>query len=122
TLVLVRLKPRRHAGLVDAVGSGSRKDLPISIAGCRHSMSGQQFVSDGICIDIRDLAHVLNFDRERGLIEAEAGIQWPELIRAYLDLQCDSAQQWGIAQKQTGADTFTLAGTLSSNVHGFSLR
>src|SRR5436190_9955125 len=121
TRVRALLKPRTHDELVDAVRSGSRKDLPISIAGCRHSMGGQQFVSDGICIDIRDLAHVLNFDRERGLIEAEAGIQWPELIRAYLDLQRDSAQQWGIAQKQTGADTFTLGGSLSSNVHGRGL-
>ena len=121
TRVRALLKPRTHDELMDAVRSGSRKDLPISIAGCRHSMGGQQFVSDGICIDMRGLVHVLNFDRERGLIEAEAGIQWPELIRAYLDLQRDSAQQWSIAQKQTGADTFTLGGSLSSNVHGRGL-
>jgi len=60
-------------------------------------------------------------DRERGLIEVEAGIQWPELIRSYLNAQVDSAKQWGIAQKQTGADTFTLGGSLSSNVHGRGL-
>src|SRR5207249_12219419 len=30
-------------------------------------------------------------------------------------------KQWGIAQKQTGADTFTLGGSLSSNVHGRGL-
>jgi FAD/FMN-containing dehydrogenase len=64
---------------------------------------------------------VTSFDRERGLIEAEAGIQWPELIRSYLNAQGDSAKQWGIAQKQTGADTFTLGGSLSSNVHGRGL-
>lgn len=29
--------------------------------------------------------------------------------------------QWGIAQKQTGADTFTLGGTLSANGHGRGL-
>jgi len=64
---------------------------------------------------------VISFDQERGLIEAEAGIQWPKLIRTYLDAQADSAKQWGIAQKQTGADTFTLGGSLSSNVHGRGL-
>jgi FAD/FMN-containing dehydrogenase len=84
-------------------------------------MGGQQFATDGICIDSRSLNRVISFDRERGLIEVEAGVQWPELIRAYLDLQRDSAQQWGIAQKQTGADTFTLGGSLSSNVHGRGL-
>src|SRR5213079_1096150 len=42
-------------------------------------------------------------------------------IRTYLDAQANSAKQWGIAQKQTGADTFTLGGSLSSNVHGRGL-
>src|SRR5204863_5848582 len=69
----------------------------------------------------RSLDRVISFDREHGLIEAEAGIQWPKLIRTYLDAQADSAKQWGIAQKQTGADTFTLGGSLSSNVHGRGL-
>src|SRR5437667_5445390 len=35
--------------------------------------------------------------------------------------QASKAKQWGIAQKQTGADTFTLGGSLSSNVHGRGL-
>jgi FAD/FMN-containing dehydrogenase len=84
-------------------------------------MGGQQFVSDGICVDTRKLARVVALDRERGLIEAEAGIQWPDLIRTYLDLQTNTARPWGIAQKQTGADSFTLGGSLSSNVHGRGL-
>src|SRR5205085_6438368 len=121
TRVRALLTPRTHDELVEAVHAGPHQSLPISIAGCRHSMGGQQFVSDGICIDMRGLARVLNFDRERGLIEAEAGIQWPELIRVYLEMQRHSIQQWGIAQKQTRADTFTLGGSLSSNVHGRGL-
>jgi FAD/FMN-containing dehydrogenase len=84
-------------------------------------MGGQQFATDSICIDIRSLDRIISFDQERGLIEAEAGIQWPKLIRAYLDAQANKAKQWGIAQKQTGADTFTLGGSLSSNVHGRGL-
>ncbi|HEY5990958.1 MAG TPA: FAD-binding protein, partial [Candidatus Udaeobacter sp.] len=74
-----------------------------------------------ICIDARSFDSVMSFDQERGLIEAEAGIQWPKLIRTYLDAQAGKAKQWGIAQKQTGADTFTLGGSLSSNVHGRGL-
>lgn len=85
-------------------------------------MGGQQFATDSICIDARGLDRVISFDRERGLLEVEAGIQWPKLIRAYLDAQADETKQWGIAQKQTGADTFTLGGSLSSNVHGRGLR
>ena len=85
-------------------------------------MGGQQFATDSICIDTRELDRVISFDRERGLLEAEAGIQWPKLIRAYLDAEAGDTKQWGIAQEQTGADTFTLGGSLSSNVHGRGLR
>jgi FAD/FMN-containing dehydrogenase len=122
TRVRELLRPRTRDELAEIVRSASRKGLPISVSGCRHSMGGQQFATDSICIDTRELDGLISFDRERGLLEAEAGIQWPKLIRAYLDTQADEAKQWGIAQKQTGADTFTLGGSLSSNVHGRGLR
>src|SRR5436309_4433864 len=121
TRVRELLRPHTRDELAQIVRSASQKALPISVSGCRHSMGGQQFATDSICIDTRSLDRVISFDREHGLIEAEAGIQWPKLIRAYLDAQADSAKQWGIAQKQTGADTFTLGGSLSSNVHGRGL-
>src|SRR4026207_2270140 len=121
TRVRELLTPRTRDELVEIVRSASRKGVPISVSGCRHSMGGQQFATDSICIDTRSLERVISFDQERGLIEAEAGIQWPKLIRTYLDAEAGSAKQWGIAQKQTGADTFTLGGSLSSNVHGRGL-
>src|SRR6266481_1612053 len=121
TRVRELLTPRTRDELAEIVRSASRKGFSISVSGCRHSIGGQQFATDSVCIDARSLAHVISFDQERGLIEVGAGIQWPKLIRAYLDAQRDSAKQWGIAQKQTGADTFTLGGSLSSNVHGRGL-
>src|SRR6266567_3484114 len=121
TRVRELLRPHTSNELAAIVHSASRKGLPISVSGCRHSMGGQQFATVSICIDARSLERVISFDQERGLIEAEAGIQWPKLIRTYLDAQADKAKQWGIAQKQTGADTFTLGGSLSSNVHGRGL-
>src|SRR4026208_977110 len=121
TRVRELLRPRKRDELAEIVRSASRKGLPISVSGCRHSMGGQQFATDSICIDTRSLERVISFDQERGLIEAEAGTQWPKLIRTYRDAQGNSAKQWGIAQKQTGADTFTLGGSLSSNVHGRGL-
>jgi FAD/FMN-containing dehydrogenase len=121
TRVRELLKPRTKDELAEIVGSASQRGLPISVSGCRHSMGGQQFGTDSLCIDTRRLDDVISFDQERGLIDVEAGIQWPKLIRAYLGAQADRANQWGIAQKQTGADTFTLGGSLSSNVHGRGL-
>jgi FAD/FMN-containing dehydrogenase len=121
TRVRELLVPRTREELANIVRSATRKGLSISVSGCRHSMGGQQFATDSICVDTRGLDRVISFDQERGLIEAEAGIQWPKLIRGYLDAQASSEKQWGIAQKQTGADTFTLGGSLSSNVHGRGL-
>jgi FAD/FMN-containing dehydrogenase len=121
TCVRELLMPRARDELAQIVRSALQKGLPISVSGCRHSMGGQQFATDSICIDTRSLDRVISFDQEHGLIEAEAGIQWPKLIRTYLDAQASSAKQWSIAQKQTGADTFTLGGSLSSNVHGRGL-
>ncbi len=121
TRVRELLTPRTRAELAEIVRSASQKGLPISVSGCRHSMGGQQFATDSVCIDTRSLDRVISFDQMHGLIEAEAGVQWPKLIRTYLDAQGNSANQWGIAQKQTGADTFTLGGSLSSNVHGRGL-
>src|SRR5437763_14077828 len=115
------LTPRTRDELAKIVRSASQRGLPISASGCRHPMGGQQFATDSVCIDTRSLDRVISFDQERGLIEAEAGIQWPKLIRTYLDSQRDIANQSGIAQPQTGADTFTLGGSLSSNVHGRGL-
>jgi FAD/FMN-containing dehydrogenase len=121
TRVRELLAPRTQDELVEIVRRAAKKKIAISVSGCRHSMGGQQFAADSFCIDTRQVARVISFDRERGLIEAEAGIQWPQLIRYYLDAQRDGSKQWGIAQKQTGADTFTLGGSLSSNVHGRGL-
>src|SRR5436190_7018191 len=121
TRVRELLTPRTRDELAEIMRAASQKSLRISVSGCRHSMGGQQFATDSICIDTRSLDRVISFDQEHGLIELEAGIQWPKLIRGYLDAQTGRQKQWGIAQKQTGADTFTLGGSLSSNVHGRGL-
>src|SRR5436189_5050810 len=121
TRVRELLTPRTRDELAEIVGSASQRGLPISASGCRHSMGGQQFAADSICIDTRSLDRVISFDQERGLVEAEAGIQWSKLIHACLEAESGKQKQWGIAQKQTGADTFALGGSLSSNVHGRGL-
>lgn len=101
----------------------ARKDRNvISVAGGRHAMGGQQFGTDTLLIDIRKLSRVLNLDRQHGILEVEAGIEWPELIDGYLSLQNGESQIWGIAQKQTGADRLTMAGTIAANAHGRGLK
>ncbi len=115
------VSPQTIEEIVETIKFAKREGLAVSVAGCRHAMGGQQFVSEGLLLDMRQMNRVLDFDWETGLLRAEAGIQWPELIATYLAAQADKACSWGIAQKQTGADTFTLGGTLSANAHGRGL-
>lgn len=84
-------------------------------------MGEQQFGTDTLLIDIRKLSRVLHLDRERGILEVEAGIEWPALIEGYLAAQNGDRQPWGIAQKQTGADRLTICGTIAANAHGRGL-
>src|SRR5215510_8198784 len=93
TRVRELLRPHSRDELAEIVRSASRKGMPISVSGCRHSMGGQQFATDSICIDTRELNSLISFDRERGLLETEAGIQWTKLIRAYLDAQAGEKKQ-----------------------------
>src|SRR5258706_3206839 len=100
-----------------------RKDrMVISVAGGRHAMGGQQFGTDTLLIDTRKLNRVLNLDRKLGIIEVEAGVEWPELIDAYLTLQNGDGQTCGIAQRLTGVDRLSIAGTIAANAHGRGLK
>jgi FAD/FMN-containing dehydrogenase len=107
---------------VDELQAIVRRGDNVSIAGGRHAMGGQQFGANTTLIDMRSLNRVLGFDRETGIIEVEAGIEWPELISHTTNGQRDDGRQWGIAQKQTGADRLTIGGGLAANVHGRGLR
>jgi FAD/FMN-containing dehydrogenase len=104
-----------------AVNTARARGLPVSIAGGRHAMGGQQFCAGGVLLDTRKLDRVLDFDRERGLLELEAGAQWPAVL-AYLQRhQLDGRAAWAIAQKQTGADRLSIGGAISANAHGRGL-
>jgi FAD/FMN-containing dehydrogenase len=94
---------------------------PVSICGRRHSMGGQQFCADNMLIDMTSMNRVLHFDKERGIVEVEAGIEWPQLLD-YLKKNQEGDGRWGIVQKQTGADRLSIGGALASNVHGRGLK
>jgi FAD/FMN-containing dehydrogenase len=122
TRVLKISQPRSLEEVQSIIRNASKDRKVISVAGGRHAMGGQQFGTDTLLIDIRKLSRVLNLDRESGILEVEAGIEWPELIDGYLSLQNGEEQTWGIAQKQTGADRLTMAGTIAANAHGRGLK
>jgi FAD/FMN-containing dehydrogenase len=121
TTVAEIVSPGSLAALQRALRRAAAAELPVSVAGGRHAMGGQQFRANGVLLDTTGLRRVLHFDRERGLIEVEAGMQWPELL-AFLDrTQRGDERPWAFRQKQTGADRLSLGGAVSANAHGRGL-
>ena len=117
-----RLEQPTSVEAVQAIVHQARsEDRAISIMAGRHAMGGQQFGADTILIDANGLEGIYEFDAEKGEVEVGAGTQWPGLISGLLELQRGQAQQWGIVQKQTGADRLSVGGALAANAHGRGL-
>jgi FAD/FMN-containing dehydrogenase len=108
------------ADVQEAVRLAAAEGRAVSIMGGRHAMGGQQFATDGVAIDTRSLCGIQDLDTNAGLITVDAGVQWPELI-AHLVKVRSGRRRWGIAQKQTGADRFSIGGALAANIHGRGL-
>jgi FAD/FMN-containing dehydrogenase len=93
----------------------------LCIAGGRHAMGGQQFAEGAVLLDTTPMRKIIALDAERGIVEVEAGIQWPELVDGLIALQQGRDRAWSIIQKQTGADRLSIGGALSANIHGRGL-
>lgn len=113
-----RFNASSHEDVVAAVTYAASHNLPLASCGGRHAMGGQQFASGGALLDMSGMDRILSFDTDTGVIDVEAGIQWPALMQGYLGLQEGATRQWGIRQKQTGADRLSIGGALAANIHG----
>src|SRR4029077_14431995 len=116
------VKPTSIDHVAKAIATAAKENRPISVAGRRHAMGGQQFGTDNLHLDMCAMSRVLKLDREKGRIEVEAGIQWPELLAYLHKEQAGQNPAWTIRQKQTGVDRVTMAGTLSANAHARGLK
>ena len=122
TTVKEIIKPTAAAEIQGAIKKARFELKNISVAGGFHAMGGQQFSSGGILLDMSAMNRVLNFDPKRELIEVESGIKWNALINYTIAAQAGKIHQVGIRQKQTGADSLTVGGALSANIHGRGLQ
>ena len=115
------VQPESVEAVRTAILDAQREGRAVSVAGGRHAMGGQQFGEGTVLVDTRALNRVVKLDDQAGEIEVEAGIQWPALIDFLVTAQTGRARQWGIIQKQTGADRLSIGGALSANAHGRGL-
>ena len=85
-------------------------------------MGGQQFGTGTLLLDMTHLSRVAGARRgaragDGGSRHRLAAARQPSSLGGRRP-----AGQWGIVQKQTGADRLTIGGALSANIHGRGLR
>ncbi len=114
--------PKSVDEIQNAIRDAKAKGQFVSISGGKHSMGGQQFGSGTVNLSMSTFNKVVALDSDKGVVEVQSGIQWPELVNWLSNNQTDSNKKWGIRQKQTGADRLSIGGALSSNIHGRGLK
>lgn len=115
-------KPESVEDIQAAITNAKSIGKPISVASGFHAMGGQQFLTDGVLLDMSKMNRVLKFEPEEKLIEVEGGIRWDELVGYTVSAQTVAVNQVGIRQKQTGADRLSIGGAISANIHGRGLQ
>ena len=115
------VEPRSVEDVRNAFKEARTEEKAVCIAGGRHSMGGQPFAEDSFLLDIRKMNRIASFDVERGLIEVEAGVMWPQLLEFLVNNTGAGDKQWTFSQKQAGVDKVTIAGSLAANMHGRGL-
>lgn len=109
--------PQSTDEIVAIIVNAKMENKAVSISGGKHAMGGQQFGEGTVHISMANMTDVVAFDANKGTVTVEAGITWPVLINYLLKMQEGEPRQWGIKQKQTGADYLTVGGALSANAH-----
>lgn len=98
-------RPRSEVAVAEAMARG-----PLIARGNGRSY-GDSALSEGQVLDMTGFRHILGFDPETGLVEAEAGVLLGDLIAAFLPL--------GFFPFVTpGTKLVTLGGAIASDVHG----
>ena len=97
--------------VVELLERANLDDLPVAIAGARHTMGGHTIAPDGIVLDMTGLRH-LRLNDETGTLIAGAGARWSDII-PYLD-----ARGLSVAVMQAN-NSFTVGGSISANCHGW---
>jgi FAD/FMN-containing dehydrogenase len=116
------VKPASIDDIQAALRVARRDGRAVSVAGGRHAMGGQQFGRDTLLLDMTSFNRVVHFDRVKGHVAVEGGIEWPELVEYLNREQAGQPRPWAIREKQSGVDRVSLGGSLAANVHGGGLR
>ena len=80
TAVKRLIHPESLVQLSEIIKIAATERLKLCIAGGRHAMGGQQFLQNGLMVDMTGLDRVLELDVRNGTVRVEAGCTWPRLL------------------------------------------
>lgn len=100
-------RPERHAHLADII-IDTQRILPVG--NCR-SYGDAPLAAEGNAIRTERLDRMLSFDKETGVLEAEAGIKLGEILRLFSPLG------W-MPAVLPGTGMTTLGGAIANDIHG----
>jgi L-gulonolactone oxidase len=107
-------KPASESELIAAVRGAVGEGLTIRVAGAGHSFTDAA-CTDGVMISLDAMDQIVAVDRERGLVEVQAGIRLAELG--------ERLAEHGLAMENLGDIAVqALAGAVSTATHGTGLR
>jgi len=89
------------------------KNVPLSIAGARHTMGGQTFRAGGIVLNMLDLKG-MKLDEQKNILHVQAGACWSDALQ-YLH-----ERQRSLKVMQSN-NSFSVGGSLGANCHGWQV-
>ena len=102
---------KEEEALVEVVLMAKEKDLPISIAGSKHSQGGHAFYKNSVWLDMKGYDKILHINEKDKTITVQSGATWKK-IQEFIN-------PYGLSIKvMQSSNIFTVGGSLSSNVHG----
>lgn len=109
------VKGKEEQAIINAVKKANDQNMPISIAGKRHSQGGYIFYRDALLLDMTSYNKVLDFNQTEKTIRVQSGATWAD-IQQYVN-------PYGLSVKvMQSSNIFTVGGSLSVNAHGRDVR
>lgn len=67
------VKTQGEDGIKKALQEANKKNLPVSIAGSRHSQGGHIFYPNALLLDMKSYSKILSLDKEKKIIRVQSG-------------------------------------------------
>lgn len=105
------VSPKDDMQLLQSMNIARKSNRPVLVRGGGHSYGDMILCSGGVLVDNQNLAKIIHWDSETGILRCSGGTLLLDIYRKCL------AENWYL-HSAPGAPTVTIGGAISNNVHG----